>query len=488
MATLPISDPYASIARPDPYAAIAKPIAQPNAEAPRQGFLGSAADSSGLSMLGGIMAHPLDSIGTVLKGGATVLKAAATGDRTQMDASQNGFIQGVRGTADSLRHNAFEGVQALRSVRHGDVTGAIGHGAAAIPIIGPGLEKSADQVMNNGNASPLGQSYLHDLGQTMTTPGAMGTLFGTSAAMAAPVAGAIKRIGAGGAITGAAGMVPDVIARPINAIPALPGTVLGKIPTADSIKLAGSRILAPGTVGETLVRATKPSVVNGPAGDVASSLQAALPKAIAQNPSIQGVSDLGKAFDAAANAQAQQYGNVVAPYRKPLGEGPYRPSAIDGSSIANAQMQSIPAMNAFEDVPTQDGAGGIANRTAAKADLYRSPISVPTLDGIRVDANQKLNAFYNKQGGDEAAALSNPETARVKAVGDSVRQSLYPVLDANAGLEPGTVANMQNTYGQLTDAGNIANKRSLVFGRQDPVSLAEKMAVGHGGPIATAFN
>jgi hypothetical protein len=136
----------------------------------------------------------------------------------------------------------------------------------------------------------------------------------------------------------------------------------------------------------------------------------------------------------------------------------------------------------------QEGRGGIVQRTQQVADKYNRPLSVPLMDAVREDANAKLNAFYNKTGGDQAAALSNPETARVKAVGDTSRQLLYPHLESDAGLLPGTVANMQSTYGKLADVADIANKREPVFARHDPVTLSQKVAVGHGGPVATVFN
>jgi hypothetical protein len=110
------------------------------------------------------------------------------------------------------------------------------------------------------------------------------------------------------------------------------------------------------------------------------------------------------------------------------------------------------------------------------------------MDAIREDANAKLNAFYNKAGGDQAAALSNPETARVKAVGDTTRSLLYPRLEEDAGLAPGTVSGMQTKYGNLADTSDIANKREPIFARHDPVTLSQKVAVSHGGPLATAFN
>jgi hypothetical protein len=242
-------------------------------------------------------------------------------------------------------------------------------------------------------------------------------------------------------------------------------------------------------------------------------LEHALPDVIAANPSLKGVSGFAKAADAARDTQFGKYNDLIAPYRNlDYGaHGPVRPSAINGRPIADAQVESIPTMDLLEDPPVSSGRmhtfnvpdpeggslkmgaydqprGGIANRTKEIASRYNRSIDIPTADAIRGDANAKLNAFYNKAGGDQAAALSNPETARVKAVGDTTRSLLYPELEKDAGLAPGTVADMQAKYGRLVDTGDIANKREPVFSRHDPVTLSQKIAVGHGGPIATAFN
>jgi hypothetical protein len=127
-------------------------------------------------------------------------------------------------------------------------------------------------------------------------------------------------------------------------------------------------------------------------------------------------------------------------------------------------------------------------KTAERASLYRKPIPIATADSLREDANAKLNAFYAKTGGDQNAALSNPETAATKAIGDATRAQLYPTLEANNGLQPGTVAGMQQKYGQLSDVADIANKREPVFARHDPVSLSQKIIAGHGNPASMVWN
>jgi hypothetical protein len=227
-------------------------------------------------------------------------------------------------------------------------------------------------------------------------------------------------------------------------------------------------------------------------------LQKAIPSILDADPNVKGVSGFAAAADKAREAAYEPYNNLLAPYRQPAGGvGPVRPSAISGVPIADAQMESIPFMDAVDHPgsPTWnswrgafDRTGGIEGKTASVADNYRREFSAPEIDTLRGDANAKLNAFYNKQGGDQAAALSNPETARVKAVGDAAREQLYPFLEANAGLDPGSVAEMQQKYGLLSDTSDIASKREPVFARHDPVTLSQKIVSGHGNPASMAWN
>lgn len=451
-------DPYAAIAKPvdDPYATIAKPTSDPYGNmptaAPQKGFLGSAADASGLTSLGRFISHPLDSIKAI---------------PSAIESGVHGAVNEAHDEVNALRANGF--TQETRRKLGGD-----------IPIIGPALKTAQEQ---------------HDAGNDA---GMAGTLAGTVAGFAGPEA---------------AGKALSVAGKGIGA-----GL---RVASADapSLSLAATRALTTGTPGELLQSALKPGVKYG--ANVSSSLEKALPDVIAASPTLKGVSGFASAADAAKDASFEPYNDLIAPYRSLNGaQGPVRPSAINGSPIADAQMRSIPAMDLIEkpavfqegnpghmkivSVPAGEGTkltmggvvgatpaelkGGIVNKTAAIADNYRRPLSVPALDDVRQDANGKLNAFYNKAGGDQAAALSNPETARVKAVGDSTRNILYPQLEKDAALPAGTVSDMQGKYGLLSDISDIANKREPVFARHDPVTLSQKIVSGHGNPLSMAWN
>jgi hypothetical protein len=319
-----------------------------------------------------------------------------------------------------------------------------------------------------------------------------------------------------GAVAGLAGLGFDAFAPKVVAgtaglgLRGLGTAMQAASATPESLRLFGTRALTAGSPGELLQSALKPNVRYG--AGVTQTLQDSLPQVLEADPNLKGVSGFAQAVTSARDTQFGKYDNLISPYRSlPQGvEGPVRPGGIHGGPIAQAQMMSIPPMDLIEnnatsgpmrlfDVPDPEGGtlrmgapqearGGIIQRTSQVADKYNRPISVPLADAIREDANAKLNAFYNKTGGDQAAALSNPETARVKAVGDTTRQLLYPQLESDAGLAPGTVSQMQTTYGKLADTADIANKREPIFARHDPVTLSQKIAVGHGGPVATAFN
>jgi hypothetical protein len=424
-------DPYAAIAKPldDPYAPIAKP-ASPSAPGTdsQRGFFSSVGESSGFNGLLGAIAHPYDTV----KGIPGAI--AGEGRRIAGELGQGVEDYKKNGLSETTRRDF----------------------GRAVPVIGPALAQAQAQ---------------HDAGNNL---GMAGTLAGTIAGFAAPQAA--------GKVLGTAGRGVGAGLRVASA-------------DAPSLSLAATRALTTGTPGELLQSALKPGVKYG--AGVGDSLEKALPDVLAANPSLNGVSGFASAADAAKDASFEPYNNLIAPYRplKSGVEGPVRPSRIDGTPIADAQLKSIPTMDLIEKpgtktFPDANGVvgGGILNDTAAKAAPYRAGFDVPTLDAVRGDANAKLNAFYNKAGGDQAAALSNPETARVKAVGDTTRKILYPELESGAGLPSGAVADMQGKYGLLSDVSDIANKREPVFARHDPVTLSQKIVSGHGNPLSMAWN
>jgi hypothetical protein len=174
-------------------------------------------------------------------------------------------------------------------------------------------------------------------------------------------------------------------------------------------------------------------------------------------------------------------------------------------------MNSIPLIAETENPGIVGGTNRVANRyvpkpetsetvTSPLVDQFGGPIQstkvtpaepAKTLgftDQIRKDSNQKLHSLYNKTQGDRYAALANPETARTFALNNQVRDLTYKGLSDASGMPESDIRDNQNMHSALIDTADIANKREPVFARHDPVTLSQKVAVGHGGPIATAFN
>lgn len=252
----------------------------------------------------------------------------------------------------------------------------------------------------------------------------------------------------------------------------------------ESLKIAATRAITPGTPGELLTRALKPPVTMP---DFETSVERTLPKIAAQKPN--GVKGFSEAAMNLKNASNDWYQNVVRPYAS---------EPIDTTPIVGQQLRSIPATNLFENP-------GIVDSTAVKASAYdMKPItkistssildefgkpftstqvieppkpSLSRIDAIREDTNAKLNDFYNKSGGDKHAALANPETARLKAVNDGARDLVYDRLASRSGIPRSDIEANQELYGHATDVANVAGKRATVAGRANPMSLQESIAV-----------
>jgi hypothetical protein len=319
------------------------------------------------------------------------------------------------------------GEQVHPAVMRGDYAEAVNHIADAIPVVGPWARSVENEARDKGVVPAL-----LGLGTDAIAPEAIGKGIGS----------ALKGAGTLTRLAGASG---------------------------DSAKLAATRLLVPGDAGSVLQRALKPGVRYGAAVD--ETLAKTLPDAIKQNGRIGSVGDLGAALDAAREANAAEHSATMAPYS---GDTP-RPLRINGNELMRAQEESVPKLAGFE--------GAKPSPLAISEDSpYNKWIPAAEADELRQGANQKLSGFYSDANGNQHGALANPETARVKAVGDNIRDQLYPAIETDQNLAPGSIAARQQQFGRLSDAADIANKRDVVFGRHDPVSLAEKVASGsHGG-------
>lgn len=349
--------------------------------------------------------------------------------------------------------------------------------------------KDAQQASGVGDVSRRNLDYLRaipvvgpmaqDLGKSMAAGDYAGA--GARAATSTAVSAAIPKV-VGGAL--ASGI--KVAGRGAQMAAATPATQ----------NLALTRAIVPGSPSELLTRALKPSVAYP---DFEAQTNSALPAIIKQNPT-PGVSGFADAADAAKGKVNDQYQAWKAPATQ---------TPIDTTPLVRRQVNSIPATNLFE----SPGIVGATKRMASSYDMTpktvttTSPIldqfgnpttttqtikpTMPTLDTvdqIRRDTNSKLQSFYNKEGGDRNAALSNPNTARLKAVNDGTRDLVYKTISDQTGVPEQTIRDNQNLYGDLSDVSTVAGKRNTVFSRQNPLSLQETLAAAPGHPISGAVD
>lgn len=316
------------------------------------------------------------------------------------------------------------------------VTAALG-GAAGAEV--PYLSKGA-AVLNRGTGAALGVNGLATAATHL--PGA---LQGKPDDVQATLSGL------GAASGGAAGVLNNkqFANQPIQNAPARLA--------ADTTEYVKQKLL-PGTPAQLLVTATKPTVG---LPDYEASLNRQIPALAKDNPrNLKGLVD---AADNLRNTRNAQYQSLLGATQSP----------VNGNAVANAQMDSIPPTNLFEDP-------SLVQRTQAVADKYRTLFDPADADAIRVDTNAKLRAFYNKQGGDQQAALSNPETARIHAINTEMRNQLYSNIKGNTGYDP---AQIQQDYGDAVDIGDTAARRNTVFSRRQPEGLNE-LVNNPGHPIA----
>ena len=314
-----------------------------------------------------------------------------------------------------------------------------------------------------------------------------------------------------GAVAGMAGLATDVVApqgiakiggaglRGAGFVSRLAST------TPEARTLAATRKIVPGSPGELLTRALKPSVSYP---DFEESVNKTLPAILDRSPQ-PGIAGYANAANDAAAAEHSWYDSKIAPYRKSLGVGTApRPSTISGAPIARAQMNSIPVTNLIEDpskamgpirrissdpegpvtIGGQSIRPGIEARTADKAANWNRDFDVPTLDAARQDLNAKLDSFWNQSGGNKAAARSNPEVARTEAASNATRDVLYQKLAQDYGIPESSIRDQQNLYGHLSDVAEVAGKRATVYGRQNPLSLQETLAATPGHPVTGAID
>jgi hypothetical protein len=263
--------------------------------------------------------------------------------------------------------------------------------------------------------------------------------------------------------------------------------------TPEARTVAQTRALVPGQPADLLSRALKPPVTSP---DFEAQVDRSLPKIIEQNPQ-PGVKGFGSAAQAATGKEQQWYQGILDPHRN---------MPVDFSPTVRAQMASIPEVADLERPGLADKTAEVANRylpkpaqtvttTSPIADQFGRPITQTTTipgepprtlgfaDNLRLGLNQKSASLYAKAGGDRYAAMADPETSRTVAAGNSMRDITYKNLADASGVPEPEIRAQQSLYGDLKDVSDIANRRDVVFGRQNPYSLQESIAMSGGDPI-----
>jgi hypothetical protein len=351
-----------------------------------------------------------------------------------------------------IKPTLASGSQVAPLAKSGDYAGAANAAMDAIPIAGPWARGIENEAQSHG-AIPS----LLGLATDFAAPKVAGKLFG----------GTANNVGKGMQAIGS---------------------------TPEAVKVAATRGLVTGSPGEMLNRSLKPPVTMP---DFEQSIEASLPMIAKQGP--KGVSGFAEAANKAKAAEQGWYQGLKAPFAA---------DPIDTTPAVQRQIGSIPATNLFE---TPEIVGRTTKRaspydmtpqtqtvTSPLLDQFGKPIkstvtttptkpTLDTVDDIRQDTNAKLRAFYDQTSGDRNAALSNPETARTKAVNDATRDLVYNHLSQSSGVPVDKIAENQNLYGHLSDVAQVAGKRATVAGRANPLSLQESLQL-HGNPLSQAYN
>lgn len=405
------------------------------------------------------------------------------------------------GVPESVQQNPMEGVQGLKmAVSHPSTLGAslqnIGSNAvdAQSNLAGQGLyQMKQPGVLNKvGGATNLVLSGVPVVGPAIANAGQQLFKNGDIAGGLGSTAALVSQLASAHPTTASA--IADMPGRAASSVPKIADSVMHPIDAAkNSVVPVADKLALGKNPAEILTRATKPTVG---LPEYEASLNRAIPDLAKANP--RSLDQLASAADSIRDNNWMKYTDMKSQFAKPEGAGPYNPARVDANPVADAQVASIPATDLFEKPNQQSfiqrgsrmttqGDPGILEKTKSVADLYRTDMPVEQADSIVRDTNGKLRNFYNKAGGDQAAALTNPETARTFAVNNTLRSQLYDTIQNGTGVDPQP---LMQKYGDAVDIGDTAGRRNTVFSRQQPNPLATQINYVNAGvnPVKWAMS
>jgi len=191
--------------------------------------------------------------------------------------------------------------------------------------------------------------------------------------------------------------------------------------------------------------------------------------------------DLGKRIDSAESRLNQEYAATAGPYaHATLGPTP------QGTWPISDAIRSLITPNM--DLTAQGRAA--KNAIIARASEFEKPWKLGDLDQERIDANNRLNAYYKKGAVDQYAAEGQVGTAIDKIIADSIRDHVYPFLDAVTGKPKGYHATLKQRIGALMNMASDlkenaekAEKQSMkASGGSSKLPKLRGIVGGHGVP------
>lgn len=222
---------------------------------------------------------------------------------------------------------------------------------------------------------------------------------------------------------------------------------------------------------DTMFRAIKPRATKV---NFREALKAGLPELKASEASlgkpIETVEDLMTAVSDAKRRIWSAREEILGPARE-------RGSQVDLSPVADAIQKSIPSRTKLMD-PSR------AASIIKDSDAYRKKATLQEAEELLKNANDELEAFYNKYPQAQRAKLaSDPAVAPVYYEAKALRDAIEKTLGAEG--QGAGARELSRRYGQLMEIEGQLAARANVARRQQPESLSEQMAGWSGaGDIA----
>lgn len=243
---------------------------------------------------------------------------------------------------------------------------------------------------------------------------------------------------------------------------------------------------------EAMAKAIRPSVQEQKFMDNA---KLAMPRLVAEDARspIKTVDDLA---DAAHTAKTSIWQNEIAPVI-----AQHANETIDGASIAReikaevspSTRKLFPETAKKIDEWADNFIGPLGPKTAKGVPQTRipAPMTLQEANDHVVELNQRLRSFYKTDPSTQfSMATANPELGMLEDATDAIRGRIDQKLQS---LGAPDIASLRKEYGALNQMQRVAEKRSVVYGRQSPINLPQAIgliqaaATGHPAAAAMGF-